>query len=441
MPMLRLSRSSLLPGSSSTATKSPKNKSSSKKKKSALCFLCTAAKLLSLTWIFLLAAAASFTTVQRLLLIYYHDDNITATTADADNNERKSDSRPVASQQQQQQQREIAHQEDDDDDNHLLPLQLQTPPNNDKPLNILILYPDDWRHDSIGGVGPVVQTPFLNQLASQGIRFTQNCVTTSVCWVSRATLYTGQHLARHKSYLPKTPEFYKTWNISSWPALLRRHRDYHVGHVGKWQFLAKDGVRPKQLFSPVNGGRITWVGQHEIEVRGRGVVRTADLDRSSAVQFLQQRPRDQPFALTVAFYPPKAVGLGREPGAQYKAIPELRERLYGEAVQVPRPTSWEHANVTAQLGHLPPFFAHEMAGRARYRQRFETEEQWQASMKNYYALVSEVDQACERIVEELKNQGILNETMVIFTTDNGYFHSEHGLAGKWYPYQVRTTDT
>jgi arylsulfatase A-like enzyme len=41
----------------------------------------------------------------------------------------------------------------------------------------------------------------------------------------------------------------------------------------------------------------------------------------------------------------------------------------------------------------------------------------------------------ERIVQELTAQGVLDDTLIIFTTDNGYFHSEHGLAGKWYPHQ------
>jgi hypothetical protein len=57
-----------------------------------------------------------------------------------------------------------------------------------KPLNIMILYPDDLRHDSIGvaKTQPVL-TPFLDSLANNdGIRFTHNCVTTSVCWISRA---------------------------------------------------------------------------------------------------------------------------------------------------------------------------------------------------------------------------------------------------------------
>ncbi|MEY2879998.1 MAG: hypothetical protein RLZZ15_2378, partial [Verrucomicrobiota bacterium] len=66
------------------------------------------------------------------------------------------------------------------------------------PLNILILFADDWRHDTLGIAGnPVVQTPHLDQLAREGVRFTQNCVTTSVCWVSRANLFTGQWMSRN----------------------------------------------------------------------------------------------------------------------------------------------------------------------------------------------------------------------------------------------------
>ena len=48
-------------------------------------------------------------------------------------------------------------------------------------------------------------------------------------------------------------------------------------------------------------------------------------------------------------------------------------------------------------------------------------------MKNYYRLATEVDAVCRKLVAELKAQGQLDNTLVIFTTDNGYFHAEHGL--------------
>ena len=87
---------------------------------------------------------------------------------------------------------------------------VESKPSQRKPLNILVIYPDDWRHDSIGGVGPVVQTPFLNTLARKGIRFTHNCVTTSICWISRASYFTGQYASRHKSMRLREPQFYKS---------------------------------------------------------------------------------------------------------------------------------------------------------------------------------------------------------------------------------------
>ena len=89
-----------------------------------------------------------------------------------------------------------------------------------------------------------------------------------------------------------------------------------------------------------------------------------------------------------------------------------------------------------RTGYRLPFFLRDSnEGRVRWRQRFSTTEAYKNSMRNYYALITEVDGACKRIVDVLKQQGILNETLIIFTTDNGSFHGEHGLAGKWYPYQ------
>ena len=112
--------------------------------------------------------------------------------------------------------------------------------NTKKPLNILILYPDDWRHDTIGKENSIVQTPFLDSLADQGIRFRQNAVTSSICWVSRATLFTGQWASRHQSHKLICPHFAAgyLWNETSWPGILRNH-GYYTGHVVREK--GKDG--------------------------------------------------------------------------------------------------------------------------------------------------------------------------------------------------------
>jgi arylsulfatase A-like enzyme len=296
----------------------------------------------------------------------------------------------------------------------------EIPADERKPLNVLILYPDDWRHDTIGGVAPVVQTPFLNRLAERGIRFTHNMVTTSICWISRATLFTGQYASRHKSILLSGPEFYKTWHNSTWPALLRQ-AGYFTGHIGKWQYS-----NPKKTVQGFFDFAKIFEGRHRYNQKS-----AAEKARDMFFKFLMQKPDDKPFAITIAFYPPKAIGTSSEPGAQWNPKPQIRQQYYGN-VTIPRPPY----DVNASYNKLPWFFhSFTNAARKRWEERYQTDLQYQESMKNYYSLVTEVDDACREILEELQRRELLNDTMVIFTTDNGLFHSAHGLAGKWYPYQ------
>ena len=88
------------------------------------------------------------------------------------------------------------------------------------------------------------------------------------------------------------------------------------------------------------------------------------------------------------------------------------------------------------LRALPPFLsAPANEGRVRWGWRFATPEQYQTYMTNYYRLITELDEAVGRIVDELKAQGVYERTLILFTGDNGYFHADRGLADKWYPYE------
>ena len=74
----------------------------------------------------------------------------------------------------------------------------QNPGSSTPPLNVVLLIIDDTRWDAIGAAGNrIVRTPRIDQLASEGVRFAQARVTTSICMVSRATLLTGQYMSRH----------------------------------------------------------------------------------------------------------------------------------------------------------------------------------------------------------------------------------------------------
>ena len=290
-----------------------------------------------------------------------------------------------------------------------------------KPLNIVVLYADDWRHDTLGAAGhPVVKTPHLDRLAKEGMRFTHNCVTTAICGVSRATLLTGQWMSRHGN--PAFAMFTTPW-AETYPGLLRRN-GYHVGHIGKWH----NGTFPQDKF---DFGR-AYSGTHWIREADGTKIHVTQKNENDALDFLRTRPTDKPFVLTLAFF---ATHAEDQNPLQFLPQPASMELYKDTVIPVPKTSSDE------DFKRLPPFIANEQnEGRVRYHWRFDTPEKYQTMMKNYYRLATEVDATCGRVLAALRQQGLLENTLVIFTADNGYFHAEHGLADKWYPYEesIRT---
>lgn len=284
-----------------------------------------------------------------------------------------------------------------------------------KPLNMLVLYADDWRHDTLGVAGnPVVQTPHLDRLAGEGVRFTHNCVTTSICGVSRASLFTGQWMSRHGN---RAFAAFETPWAETYPGLLRA-RGYFVGHVGKWH----NGKFPDEQF---DFGR-SYFGTHWMKQPGGRQIHVTRKNENDALEFLRTRPADQPFCLTVAFFATHA-----EDSHPLQFLPQPESLALYEGVTIPVPPNATEAS----WRRLPPFFNEHNEGRNRWRWRFDTPGKFQSMMKNYYRLATEVDTTCGRVLAELKSQGVLDDTLVVFTTDNGYYHAEHGLADKWYPHQ------
>ncbi len=285
-----------------------------------------------------------------------------------------------------------------------------------KPMNVVVLYADDWRFDTLGCAGnPVVKTPNLDRLAGDGSRFTQNCVTTSICGVSRACLFTGQWMSRHGN--PAFAAFKTPW-AETYPGLLRAS-GYFVGHIGKWH----NGKFPEENF---DFGR-SYSGTHWIKEPGGTQIHVTKKNENDALEFLRARPADQPFCLTLAFFATHAEDMNPK---QYLPQPESMALYQDVTIPVPK-TATDEA-----FRKMPPFIANEKnESRVRWHWRFDTPEKYQEMMKNYYRLASEVDATCGRVIEELKKQGVLDNTLIIFTADNGYFHAEHGLADKWYPHQ------
>lgn len=295
------------------------------------------------------------------------------------------------------------------------PPALAEPP---RALNVVLLVVDDIRWDSIGAAGnPVVRTPHLDQLAQEGVRFSQARVTTAICMVSRATLLTGQYMSRHGITAFGRPLSPAAFSQTFHGAL--RRAGYWTGHVGKYDV----GPARAEDFDVLHA----YHGRHWMTRADGQRVHVTQQNMDDALAFLQARPRDRRFVLSVGFFAPHA-----EDGAPEQYLPQDWSAAPYAGVTMPPPRLADGRALAA----LPPFLRAEAnEGRVRYHWRFDTPDAYRASMTRYYRLITEVDRAIGRIVSELRAQGELDRTLIVMIGDNGYFHAERGLADKWYPYE------
>jgi arylsulfatase A-like enzyme len=289
---------------------------------------------------------------------------------------------------------------------------------NDQKLNVVIFIADDLRWNSLGCAGnSILMTPNIDNLARNGVRFSNACVTTSISMVSRANMLTGQYMSRHKirefGVQLSEQAFSQTY-----PAILRK-AGWWTGYVGKYGV----GKIKENNFD----FSIEYEGRHWLKAGNGDSIHVTKKNTLDAIRFLNERPTDKPFMLTVGFFATHAQDNHPD---QYLYQPES-ERYYTDvAIPVPVTASDKYFNL------LPPFISNEKnEGRIRWHWRFDTPEKYQKYMKAYFRMLTELDIAVGEITAELKKQGVLDNTLIIFMGDNGYFHSEHGLADKWYPYQ------
>jgi arylsulfatase len=286
------------------------------------------------------------------------------------------------------------------------------------PMNVVILVIDDVRWDSIGAAGNrIVRTPRIDQLASDGIRFTQARVTTSICMTSRASLLTGQYMSRHgidRFGKQLTDDAF----TRTYPALLRT-AGYWTGYVGKYDV----GAARQADFEFVRA----YHGRHWLAGAAGERVHVTEQNARDALEFLRARPAGKPFLLTVGFFAPHA-----EDSATEQYLPQDWSAPLYEGVEVPPSSLGDPKYLRA----LPPFLSADAnEGRVRFKWRFDTPARYQEYMIRYYRLITEVDAAIGRLVDELKTEGAYDSTLILCIGDNGYFHGDRSLADKWYPYE------
>lgn len=289
--------------------------------------------------------------------------------------------------------------------------------------NVIFILADDLRWDTLRHAGnPIVETPNIDALAKQGVRFTNSFVTTSICCVSRATLLCGQYERRHG-----IGDFEKAFTPEQWeqtyPALLRA-AGYHTGFIGKF------GVGNAKAIAAMAAEFDYWrglPGQAGPFIDPKDPSRTHATARfgEQALEFIRNAPADKPMCLSLSFSAPHA-----RDGKPREFEPDSRDeaRYADSEVTVPLKASERF------FEQLPPV-AKNSEGRVRWTRRFDTPERFKQTVRDYLRLMAGIDREVGRIRQLLEERGLAKNTVIIFTSDNGFFFGERGLADKWLMYE------
>ncbi len=276
--------------------------------------------------------------------------------------------------------------------------------------NTLFILVDDLRYDCLGILGhPFLKTPNLDRLGREGAIFSNAFVTTPLCSPSRGSFLTGRWVHSH-GIIDNTDRSAASHQLTTFPAL-QRQAGYETAYIGKWHMGNDASPRP---------GFDHWVGvpgqgqyfDPKLHMDGKLETRKGfmtDLLNEAAVDFLK-RPRTKPFSLYLSH---KAVHGPFTP-------PPRHQGLYADA-PIPR-----HANANDNYEGKPAMTQGLQSAAPNKTQRGPNDE----TVRNQMRLLQAVDEGMGTILSTLEKTGQLDNTCIVFTSDNGYFHGDHGLGDK-----------
>ena len=292
----------------------------------------------------------------------------------------------------------------------LLPLALHAA---ERKPNFLFVYTDDQRWDAMGVVQreqgerarfPWFQTPNMDRLAAEGVRFRNAFVTLSLCAPSRAAFLTGRY--NHLNGVANNHTPFPTNSVTH--ASLMRAAGYATAYIGKWHMGGQRGQRPGFEYSA------SFIGQGKywdcpMEINGEPTPTTGwvdDVSTDYAIEFIKKH-HDQPFSVVVGF---KAChGPCQPPERAKDRFPDVKAR--------PVPNLGVHA-----IYRNPPAAEKEKSdGTAAPRTNVNV---------NYFRCISAADDNLGRLLKTLDDLGLADDTMVVFASDNGFYNGEHSLGDK-----------
>lgn len=284
----------------------------------------------------------------------------------------------------------------------------------DKRPNFVFVYTDDQRWDAMSvvqkeqgdkGRFPWLKTPNMDRLAAEGFRFRNAFVVNALCAPSRASFLTGQY--GHVNGVVNNHTPFPVKNVTH--ATLLRDAGYKTAYIGKWHHGQQSGQRPGFDYSASFLGQGRYV-DCPFEINGKATPTKGYVDDVSTdygISFIKEN-KDKPFLLVVGF---KATHGPFEP-------PDRLKETY--------------ANEQARV--VPNLFTP-----AIYREPPKKQTDPKAEKVNtnlgMFRCITAADENLGRIMQTLDDLKLADDTIVVFTSDNGYYLGEHGLGDKRSAYE------
>ena len=322
--------------------------------------------------------------------------------------------------------------------------------------NILYIMTDDHAAHAIGAYGSRVnRTPNLDRLAREGMLFENVFATNAICTPSRATILTGQY-----SHVNGVTVFNRFDSSRRTVASLLQQGGYYTGMVGKWH-LGSDPVGfDRWEILPGQGAYvdpILYTATSETTYTGRYVT---DVVTDLAIEFIRERPKNKPFFLMLHH---KAPHRPWQPDQSHhvqfadKWIPEpstfwdnyttrtdalheneqrIATNISNRDLKLPQPPGLTGDSLRRWLNTSPDTVviirdgvSVTLRGEALVRWKY------QRYMQDYLATVQSVDDNVGRVLDFLDRNGLSKNTIVIYTSDQGFFLGDHGMFDKRFMYE------
>ena len=290
--------------------------------------------------------------------------------------------------------------------------------------NVVFILIDDLRFDELHCTGhPFVRTPNIDRIAAEGMMFRNAFVTTPLCSPSRTSFLTGQYAHTH-GIIDNTDRSARSQELITFPLLMHR-TGYETAFIGKWHMGVDDSPRP---------GFDRW-----ISFKGQGTYNNPDLDVDGkhvkcsgyvtdiftdyALDFVSAR-HDKPFLLFLAH---KAVhpeivqsadGSVSDPNGGRFIPAERHKSLYASARFPRRPNALSGP-------HGKPALERSIPGLSPLGPKTGTDDE---TVRDRARMLQAVDEGLGRMFQALERTGRLDKTVLVFTSDQGYFFGEHGLS-------------